>query len=931
MLFNIFEGITKGEYLKSCISKFKVFTLIIICNLASSMVQASIPESCLVPSHDITTLHKWGPYSKRYAGISHIPDLKTPLRFDFSVMPGYYRNSQLIPHVLFESGYYPWEINPAMDRITYRYELEWKDMVYTDVTYHLIDSTMTLVEIECVNRTSAPQNIVLNLMSYIDYEKGLPSVEVKGIAPNEWHSFNDYVLNEPVIHTPQYRLSWDGNLRNEVHADQSVSGYCLGGSIGRDKGHKLVYAINLPSSQRGVIAIRHKTPVDGEASFALSGISSDTLRLRGTGEFTMDYVPFEAPAGKSTLTMTSLGTSSTVLDGFFLSEDTESLKKVTFEPRNISFTPIIHKSGTNQDFILKFPMCDNFYGVAWNYTDSEIREILDDNLESFFRKKTHDHVSSRLHGNHKWHYTDGFLRPVVLKPESSQRIYALLSTGENKEPVERAIQKFHVSEEDFVDLIPKKDSLEYPYLEGSEKYAHGIRLLQAALLSNTVFPVRTQGEYIRHFTPGKNWNSLYTWDSGFIALGLADVDIVKAFECIRAYTTSPGCESAFIHHGTPLPIQIFAWQELWNMTQSEDALNFLYPRLKQYYDFLAGHDSSSSTLMKESKLLRTWDYFYNSGGWDDYPPQKALPDKKTITPVVNTAYTIRAARILRQMALHLGAKKDARQYETDIRTFSNALDKYAWDEESGYYGYVRHDSLGHPCGIFRYSDGSNFNCGIDGISPLVAGTVSPDRANRLVGHIFSSSELWTDLGISTVAQNTKYYKSDGYWNGAVWMPHQWMIWKTMLDLGEPEKAWRIASTALETWERECSRSYFTFEHFIISSGRGAGWHQFSGLSSPLLGWFAAYYRVGRVSTGFEIWLKSSKFNDNHTSYQADIVFDTLSANHQRSMLVCMNPEHKYEVRFRGKPQSFTMRHPGLLEITLPISYGGELTINPLSL
>ena len=26
-------------------------------------------------SHDIASLHAWGPYSKRYAGISHIPDM----------------------------------------------------------------------------------------------------------------------------------------------------------------------------------------------------------------------------------------------------------------------------------------------------------------------------------------------------------------------------------------------------------------------------------------------------------------------------------------------------------------------------------------------------------------------------------------------------------------------------------------------------------------------------------------------------------------------------------------------------------------------------------------------------------------------------------------------------------------------------------------
>ena len=49
-----------------------------------------------------------------------------------------------------------------MTRITYRYELEWKDRVYTDVTYHILDDNRTLVGIHCVNNTSMPQNLVLN-------------------------------------------------------------------------------------------------------------------------------------------------------------------------------------------------------------------------------------------------------------------------------------------------------------------------------------------------------------------------------------------------------------------------------------------------------------------------------------------------------------------------------------------------------------------------------------------------------------------------------------------------------------------------------------------------------------------------------------------------------------------------------------------------
>ena len=84
---------------------------------------------------------------------------------------------------------------------------------------------------------------------------------------------------------------------------------------------------------------------------------------------------------------------------------------------------------------------------------------------------------------------------------------------------------------------------------------------------------------------------------------MIDVDITKAFECIRAYTTPVGSESAFIHHGTPLPIQMYAYYDLWNNSQSREVLKFLYPRLKQYFDFMLGNNPNSTTRMKGSGLL----------------------------------------------------------------------------------------------------------------------------------------------------------------------------------------------------------------------------------------------------------------------------------------------------------------------------------------
>lgn len=883
--------------------------------------------------HDISSLRAWGPYSKRYAGISHIPDMRKGIRFDFSVMPGYYRNRQLVPHVLFESSYYPWDINPEMTRITYRYELEWKDRVYTDVTYHVLDDSRTLVAIHCVNRANVPQNLVLNQMAYIDYPEAYPQVKASGAEGLQWYNAVDYAENEPANKSPQYRLVYDGWQRNEERSAASLDGSVLGRGFGRNKGDRLSYRVKIvPGQEDGAIGLRFKVKKGEHAVLHLKGLTEQAVKLEGTGDFSFLTIPYRAQkAGEHKLELVSGSTVAVSLDGFFIG-NADKVKQVKVVHAPIPFTPVMEVGEGKKDFILKYQDCDHYYGIAWNYPYSKVREILNGELESFFRRRVHEHVSSRLVGDRKWHYANAFLRPVVLEPQSEQTVYMLVCSG-SKEQVKQELQDFHSAPDKLVARtgVAGTEGLGNDVLPGGEKYRLGNRLLQAALLSNVVYPVYTQKEYIRHFTPGKNWNSLYTWDSGFIALGLIDVDPAKAFECIKAYTTPEGSESAFIHHGTPLPIQMYAFADLWNSSQSLEALSFLYPRLKRFFDFMVGTDPYSSTRMAGSGLLRTWDYFYNSGGWDDYPPQHALRSNKSqyrlVTPVVTSAYYLRAAKILRLAAKKLKLRKDVKEYERIISNLSHALQAYAWDEESGYFGYVVHDTLGNAKEIFRYKDHSNFNKGLDGVTPLAAGICSPVQIDRLLGHLFSPDELWTNVGLSTVDQSAPYYEMDGYWNGAVWFPHQWVMWKALLDLGKGEEAYKVAHTALDNWEKECKESYFTFEHFIISSGRGAGWHQFSGLSSPMLNWFAAYYKLGKVSTGFEIWIEKSEFNHDYSEYKAALSLDDSTQPHERCMIVCMDAAHRYEVYFNGKPAKFRMGHAGMLEITLPATNGsGELVV-----
>lgn len=903
----------------NAMKKVKLLAVVVIFLITTpfSNIHLHAGSGILNNSHDITTLPHWGPYSKRYAGISHINNLDSGVRFDFSVMPGYYRNKQSVPHVLFESNYSPWNITPDLKRITYRHQLEWQDKVYVDVTFININDDDVLVECHCVNNTELPQNLVLNNMAYIDLADDYPNVVAHGADGIKWIDGVKYLFAEPAKPSAQYRLVYDGWYRYEHRTSNSIDGSLLSRGFGRNAGDRVGYHIGTSNDKERALAIRYKVAKNNEARFSIKDISDSILTFPGTGNFEILYFTLPNNYKNDVLELISIGTSDIEIDGFFIGT-AQQVADITFKQIAPNLTPKI--SSKDQSVTLKYDMIEKHYGIAWDFPNSQLRQIISSELESFLRRKVHDHVANRLVGDGKGHYTNAFLRPIIVEPFSEKTIYMLLTSG-TPDKVEQTIAQFHQSPQDFVDranIITRNTEQVLP--EGLE-FMLGYQMLQASLLSNIVYPVYTQGQYIRHFTPGKNWNSLYTWDSGFISWALADIDPIKAFESLRAYTTQEGAQSSFIHHGTPLPIQFFAFHDIYNRGISNEELKFIYPRLRQFYHFMAGHEPTSTTRMKGSNLLRSWDYFYNSGGWDDYPPQRAIMGRgdmlRTTTPVVTTAYYLRAARIMRMVAIKLGMKGDIKLYNDDIAAFTDGLQKYSWDEESGYFGYVTHDADQNPKDIFRYKNSVNYNMGLDGTSPIVSGILTSNQQEKIIEHLFSEDEMWTKVGISTVDQSAPYYRIDGYWNGTVWMPHQFITFKAFLDNGQPDLAYRIARRALEVWQRECSTTYHTFEHFIIASQRGAGWHQFSGLSSPVINWFASYFNIGTVTTGFEIALSENKFENDFSSYKATLEFDTSVQQHSRSLLLVMNPKYNYQVFFNGRPIEFTSRYSGQIEITLP--------------
>jgi hypothetical protein len=879
----------------------------------------------LAGTHDLR-LPAWGPYTKRYIGVSHIPDVQSGLRFDLSVFPGLYRRAVNIPNVMWESGYHPWEAAPDLSYYRHRHELIWKDQVYCDVDFCRLDDSAQLIRCMCANQTDDPQNLVLHYMASLHF----PPLKIYSQEPIQparvdlppgavWLDALDY---ESITYTrfdPRSNLSADAQIRGEVRGHGFVGGQGLGQGFGGEPGDSVSYRLPAGAGPR-VIVLRYRMRRGGAARLFMSGAATGALDLVGTGDFalTQASLTHASPA----LTFAAQGGDSIELDGLAIAP-ADVADQVRFAPVVWHPAPERIAGPRPNTLVLKYDQVGAYYGLAWGASPSVVRQFLCNDLDSFMRHRVHEHVQTTLTGAGDGHFTNVFMRPIVLAPHSERVIFGLVCSGAQAE-VELRLASFDTASPLLPDVHARAraKAVHLATTDDGETFRVSQERMAATVLTNVVYPVRARGAWIRHNTPGRWWDCLYTWDSGFIGLGLLELDEQRAIDCLNAYVTEPGeRDAAFVHHGSPVPTQFYLFQDLVARTQDRALLAYFYPRLQQYHRFLAGRLGSSTTRFLKSNLLRTWDYFYNSGGWDDYPPQVHVHKEgleASVTPVINTAQAIVTAKILRMAAQALG--EPVQEYDDDIALFAHALQAHAWDEDSGYFGYVRHDERGHAQGIVRHESGANYNMGLDGAYPLVAGICTPEQERRLVGYLMSSERMWCRCGVSTVDQSAPYYRLDGYWNGAVWMPHQWIFWRCLLDLGMGDEAHRIAETALDVWKREVGSSYNCFEHFIVETGRGAGWHHFGGLSSPVLCWFGAYHRPGRLTTGLQVWVEALTVAADKRGLRARLRLCG-QARHEPVVIATLAPGPLYNVWWNGESISCLERYPGVLEIALPAGVG----------
>jgi len=872
---------------------------------------------------DDLTLPEWGPYGKRYAGTSHVADAARGGRFDLTVALGLFRGRVTVPDALFAVPVHPWSAAPDLSNYSYRYELD--DAVRAEVAFTSLPSAGRLISCTIVNDGPVDQRVVAHALASVDFARigshreWLRTVTVAAPDGVRWIDALDH-----------HRLQWeagrrtaglmpDGLLRGEQRAHDAVGGSVLGAGFGAAPGDHASYRTAVVPLDNGTLRVRLRAEAGTTVRLRLSGSVLGTVVVTGTGSMvTADLPVGRRPGGTFEFTLATDGGQPCEIDGFLVGEH-EQVSRASFVT-----DPLAPRLGATpgpapRSMIVTHPAFEQVYGVAWNDTETAMSRFVGHDLDRLLNGGRRDGVGTprpspldRLQGVDAIEFADLLTRPIAVAAGATVTIHGIVCHGSDVEvasalagPPSTASRQSGI----------RHDGYDPGSVNPSgQRHIASQERMAATVLTNVVYPTYRRRRHVRHQTPGRWWDSLYTWDSGFIALGLAELAPQRSAEVLEMYLTEVGDpHSAFIHHGSPVPVQPYVAAELIN--RGADPRRW-YPQLRQQYDFLIGRHPQSRTWMA-SGLLNTFDLFYNSGGWDDYPAQVHLHERGLTTrgaPMVTASHAIRVAKLLTLAAVQVGDREAISTFTDDVARIGAAVQQ-CWDPVAGYFGYGLHDDEGALTGVLRADDGSNLNMGLDGASPLVAGICDEEQRAALLTHLFSATHLWSDVGLSTVDQSASYFSLDGYWNGSVWMAHQWFFFKAMLDLGRPDLARRIASTALEVWTRETDRTHRCWEHFSVATGRGGGWHAFGGLSAPVLNFFAALHRPGNLTCGLDTWALDRQFSPARDGVRARLFTVPGRTTDVASIIACLQPGRNYRAQIDGEPIDCDGVDDGVVHLT----------------
>lgn len=156
---------------------------------------------------------------------------------------------------------------------------------------------------------------------------------------------------------------------------------------------------------------------------------------------------------------------------------------------------------------------------------------------------------------------------------------------------------------------------------------------------------------------------------------------------------------------------------------------------------------------------------------------------------------IRANHCLKKISADV--KKDLPPDLLKCMTNSELALEQLWDESSGQY-YSR-SFVGHK--LIEDSTAAT-------LLPLYAGTISKERAKRLVELMNNKKWFGSKWPLPSVPLNSPYFEPFRYWQGPVWINMNWLVVQGLAESGFAKEAEDLRQRSLELVERSGFSEYF---------------------------------------------------------------------------------------------------------------------------
>ena len=247
--------------------------------------------------------------------------------------------------------------------------------------------------------------------------------------------------------------------------------------------------------------------------------------------------------------------------------------------------------------------------------------------------------------------------------------------------------------------------------------------------------------------------------------------------------------------GDSLAPPLYAWAEWDSYRLSGDRMRLaeVLPPLARFHRWIAANRRSPDGLFwYEDALGSGMDDQPRSGkGWVDLSCQMALD-----------------ARCLSLISEELGQRDSAEAFAAEHAQIAEATNRLLWDDDRRWY-----DDLGR----------NDFKT-IAGFWALLSGVAPGDRAAALIEHLIDPREFWCPTPVPTISADSAIFNAPdgGYWRGAVWPPTNYMIVRSLLQLGRPGLAKTLALEHLRSMVAQLRGQGTLFEHCSPERDWGGG-------------------------------------------------------------------------------------------------------------